>query len=116
MSSMESVVQDAGSEADRNMLLIAYVLHGLAVFTGISAVAAVIVNHIKLGETQNSLVRSHHIWMMRTFWWGLLWCAICGILSWILIGLAGFVVLGVWWLYRMIRGFMSFSERRAMPV
>lgn len=107
---------DTGSEAERNTLLITYVLHGLAPFTALTAaVIAVIISHIKVRETNSAFIRSHHSWLIRTFWWGLLWSLICGALTLLLVGYVGFAVLAVWWLYRTIRGFINYNEKRPMP-
>lgn len=110
-----SPIPDHGSDADRQMLTITYLLHALAPFTGITGIAAVIISFIKVNETQSAFIRSHHRWLLRTFWWGLLWGAICFVLTFVFIGIFGYLVLGVWWLYRTIRGFINYSERRSMP-
>ena len=98
---------DGGSEAERSTLLITYVLHALAPFTALTGIIAVIISHIKVGETQSPFIRSHHSWLIRTFWWG--------VLTMVVIGVFGFIVLGIWWLYRTIRGFINYSEKRPMP-
>jgi uncharacterized membrane protein len=117
---MESTIAqsaDAGTENERTALLIAYILHALSIFAGgITSIAGVIINHIKINDTQSEFVRSHHRWMMRTFWFGLLWAIVCGLLTLVFIGLLGFLVLAVWWIYRIIRGILSFSDRKPMPV
>lgn len=106
---------DTGTEQERTVLLVAYVLHGLAVFNGLTAIAGVIVNHIKVDETASAFIRSHHRWLIRTFWWGLLWSLVCAALTFVLVGAFGFLVLAVWWLYRIVRGALNYSERRPMP-
>lgn len=101
---------------ERNTLMIAYVLDAIAPFTGfLAAVISVIISHIKVNETQNAFIRSHHQWLIRTFWWSLLWGALCGILVIVLIGYAGLFALVVWWLYRVIRGLIDYSNNRPMP-
>lgn len=106
---------DIGTEQERNILVIAYVLHALALVTGLTAIAGVIVNHIKIKETQSPFIRSHHSWMMRTFWWGLLWSVICTALAWVLIGVFGYFILAVWWLYRIVRGILAYTDRKILP-
>ena len=103
-----------GSENERVTLLVTYVLHGLS-FIGITAIIAVIINYVKIKETRSDPIRSHHSWLLRTFWWGILWSVICFALSFVGIGLIGFLVLGVWWLYRVIYGAINFFERKPMP-
>ena len=108
--------QDQGTEQERTILVVAYVLHGLAIFNGLTAIAGVIVNHLKVNETNNPFIQSHHRWLIRTFWWGLLWSVICTVLMLVLIGWLGFLVLAVWWVYRIVRGVLNYTERQLMPV
>jgi len=106
---------NTGNEAERNTLLITYVLHALAPFTALTAIIAVVISHIKVRETQSAFIRSHHGWLIRTFWWGLLWFAISSVLVIVLIGYLGYLAVGLWWLYRTVRGFINYGEKRPMP-
>ncbi len=114
MEVIDQHTNDWGGENERVVLLVTYVLHGLS-FAGITALIAVIINYVKIKEAQSAPIRSHHRWLLRTFWWGILWAAICFALSFVGIGLIGFLILGVWWLYRVIYGAINFFERKPMP-
>lgn len=110
-----------GSEGECNTLLVAYVLYTVGLFTGgLVTVAGVIVCHIKRNEVTGSALQSHYRWLIRTFWFGLLWCSILWLLALTVILLfviwPGFIALGIWYLYRIIRGVLAFTERRALPV
>lgn len=107
---------DAGSEAERNTVLIAYILHALGPFTFLTAIAGVILNHIKVNDTQSVFIRSHHRWLLRTFWFGLLWSIIATVLMVIGIGFLIYAVVAVWYIYRIVRGILSFSERKPLPM
>lgn len=107
---------DAGTESDRNVLLIAYILHALGPFTALSAIAGVIINHLKINDTHNHFVRSHHRWLLRTFWFGLLWVIVSSILMVIGIGFLLYFVVAVWYIYRIVRGALCFAERKPMPM
>ncbi|MGH8456858.1 MAG: DUF4870 family protein [Stenotrophobium sp.] len=108
---------DQATESERSTLTIAYVLHVIGPFTAfVLNIAGVVLNHIRAAETRNHYIRSHHVWMLRTFWWTLLWSVISGILCVVVIGFAGFVIVGIWWIYRVVRGLINYSERRPMPV
>jgi uncharacterized membrane protein len=114
---MDVTSADTGSETERNTLLVAYILHALGAFTGgLTAIAGVIVNHIKVNETASEFVRSHHRWLLRTFWFGLLWAVIATVLMVVGIGVLIYLVVAVWYLYRIIRGVLNFSERKPMPL
>ena len=103
------------SEIERNVLLVTYVLYGLAFFSGISAIAGVIINHVKIADRRDGIAWTHHRWLMRTFWFSVLWALVCLVLSSVAIGLLGYVVLWIWGLYRVIRGVLAFAEHRPMP-
>lgn len=106
---------DHGTDTDRNTLLIAYVLYALAPFNGLTAIAGVIVNHIKINETGSEFIRSHHSWLLRSFWWGLLWTVISTVLMIVGVGFLIYGVLAIWYIYRVVRGLINFSDRRDMP-
>jgi uncharacterized membrane protein len=108
---------DQATESERTTLTIAYVLHVIGPFTAfLLNIAGLVLNHIKAAETKNHYIRSHHVWMLRTFWWTLLWTLLCIPLYFILIGFAIYIVVGFWWLYRVIRGLINYAERRPMPI
>lgn len=110
-----------GSEGERNTLLVTYVLYVIGLFTGgLVTIAGVIVCHIKRNEVASPALQSHYRWLIRTFWFGLLWGVILWLLALTVILLfviwPGFIALGIWYLYRIIRGVLAFVEHRAMPV
>lgn len=114
---MDILSADTGSETERNTLLVAYILHALGAFTGgVTAIAGVIINHIKINETASDFVRSHHRWLLRTFWYGLLWAIVATGLMVIGIGFLIYLAVGIWYLYRIIRGVLNFTERKPMPL
>ena len=107
---------DIGSEAERNTLLIAYVLHALGPFTFLTAIAGVILNHIKVNDTASAFIKSHHRWLLRTFWFGLLWSILAGVLMVIGVGFIIYAVVVVWYIYRIVRGILIFTERKPLPM
>ncbi|HET8882976.1 MAG TPA: DUF4870 domain-containing protein [Solimonas sp.] len=103
----------AASEAERTTLLVAYVLQAISPFTAFMAsIVSVVISYIKSAETQNEFIRSHHRYLIRTFWWTLILGFVFGLLCWIIIGIPLLVGLGIWWIYRMVRGFIAYGERR----
>jgi len=108
---------DQASESERTTLTIAYVLHVIGPFTAfLLNLAGLVLNHIKAAETQNHFIRSHHVWMLRTFWWSLLWSVVGGVLCLILAGYVVLAIVGLWWIYRVVRGLIGYAERRPMPI
>jgi len=113
-----------------------YGLHAFSLLTGIVGVAtvvgafltgwpsiiAVILNYVKRSEVRGTWLESHFRWQIRTFWFGLLWVSLCvvfvvatfgiGLLvAWLPIGFVG-----LWFIYRIVRGWMALSERKPMYI
>ena len=95
-----------------------YGLHTLSFFSaGIFSVIAIIINYVKRPDLPDDFFRSHFRWQARSFWFTLLWLALASPL-WVLIfpGWIAYVVIGLWYLYRFIRGWVSFADGRPMPL
>ena len=91
-----------------------YILHAVGFFIGLTWIVAIIVNYVRQDEARGTWVESHFRWQIRTFWFGLLWGVIGVITSFIVVG---FVVLAanyVWLIYRVVKGWLNFSERKPM--
>lgn len=100
----------------RQLTLVLYLLYGIGMFTGIPALIAVIINHVKYSDTVDTLYASHFRWQMRSFWWSLVWAVLGFLTVWIGVG---FVILGLnwcWLVYRLVRGFLSWNDGRRLPV
>jgi uncharacterized membrane protein len=98
----------------KNITMLVYGLQAASFFFGITAIAAVIINYIKKDDVLNTWLASHFRWQIRTFWFGLLWGAIGGLT--IIVGV-GFAVLGVaavWFIYRIVKGWLRLSEGKEM--
>jgi uncharacterized membrane protein len=100
---------------EKNLALIAYVLHLLGAFTLLSSIAALVINYIKRDES-STVLSTHHRWMIRTFWWGLVWCLLALVLAFVLIGFLVYGVVAVWWIYRHVRGLLALAENKPLPV
>lgn len=110
-----------------------YGLHALSALAGLTSAAfivtaflsgwpsiiAVILNYLKRGEVRGTWLESHFRWQIRTFWYTLLWFVCAGLLAVTLIGIPAALLLmlgaGIWVIYRIARGWLSLSERKAMP-
>lgn len=110
-----------------------YALHAFTVITGIlspafiltafltgwPSILAVILNYLKRGEARGTYLESHFRWQIRTFWFALLWVAIAWLLIITLLGIpfavAIFVIVGLWVLYRIARGWLRLIDRLEMP-
>ena len=95
----------------------------IAPLTGILGIVGVIVCYVKKNEAAGTWVASHFAWLIRTFWWSLLWAVIGWLvlftLGLVLIGIpiaiAIWFVAGLWVIYRVVRGYLLFKESQAIP-
>ena len=89
---------------------------------GLPSIVAVILNYVKRGDVHGTFLESHFRWQIRTFWYALLWIVVAFLLSLpLMLVLVGFVTLwlaavivGLWVLYRVIRGWMRLSAGQPM--
>ena len=103
------------SSGERTVMHVLYGLHTIAwASMGSLAVIALIVNYIKRGDEHDAIYASHHNYMISTFWWTLLWLLVTGPL-WLLFvfpGAIAYTVVGLWYLYRCIKGWLRFNDNR----
>ena len=91
---------------------------------GWPSIIAVIINYVKRGDARGTWLESHFRWQIRTFWIALAWVVVIGLagaaLAIVLIGFAiwgvGLFVLGLWAIYRIVRGWLRLKDRQAMPL
>jgi uncharacterized membrane protein len=93
-----------------------------AFLTGWPSIIAVVLNYVKRGEVRGSWVDTHFRWQIRTFWFGLLWVALCMLFIVATLGIGILIAwlplafVSVWFVYRIARGWWRLMDRRPMSV
>lgn len=119
---------DYGATEDRTVPAVTYALYLLAFATGFTAIIGVIVAYANQ-STAGPQMRSHYTFLIRTFWIGLVWCLIAGVilgigipLSFILIGIPLLILaklmfgLGaVWYGLRCVVGVIFLAQGEPYP-
>ena len=91
---------------------------------GVLGIIGIIVCYVKQDDAKGTWVASHFRWLIRTFWYSLLWGAIGGaifvllFIVFLLGPLLAFVIWGVasiWVIYRVIRGYLLFNQSKPVP-
>ena len=133
-SALHAPLQDVRLESLRTWTTVIYLLHGFSLLTGILGAAtvigafltgwpsiiAVILNYVKRGEARGTWLESHFRWQIRTFWFGLLWVVLCvlfvvGTLGvGIIIAWVPLAIVTVWFIYRIVRGWLALNSRQMM--
>jgi len=127
----------ATNEPRRSLIILIHVIYGLhaaslimgiigaatvvgAFLTGWPSIIAVILNYAKRSEARGTWLESHFRWQIRTFWFGLLWVTLCLLFVvatlgiGILIAWAPLGAVGLWFIYRIARGWLALIDRRPM--
>jgi uncharacterized membrane protein len=99
----------------KTVATVAYALQAAGFFVGITWIVAVIVDYVKRDDAAGTWLASHFSWQIRTFWWGLLWGVIGGLLALVLVGFVVLFADAVWIIYRIVKGWLRLSENRALP-
>jgi uncharacterized membrane protein len=127
----------SGQPADASLISythVIYALHSLSVLIGLTSawtivgsfifglpsIIAVVMNYARQSEARGTFLESHFRWQIRTFWFALLWVLVILALSLplmiILVGFftlgIGYVLLGIWVIYRIIRGWLALRDNR----
>jgi uncharacterized membrane protein len=130
-------VSVTGEPADASLISythVIYALHSLSVLIGLTSawtivgsfvfglpsIVAVIMNYARQADARGTFLESHFGWQIRTFWFALLWVLAIFALSLplmlVLVGfltlLLGYIVLGLWVIYRIIRGWTALRDHR----
>jgi uncharacterized membrane protein len=120
---MNQIVIPGGRASPHGELhLLTHVLYGLHTLSwfsaGIFSVVALVVNYVKRPDLPDDFYRSHFRWQSRSFWFTMLWLLLTAPL-WIFFVFPGWVAwsfIGLWYLYRYIKGWWRFVEHRPMPL
>lgn len=102
------------SESERTVVLVAYVLHLVGAIAGVTSLIGLILNYVRR-DRYGGTADSHHRWMIRSFWWALLWVVIGCVLTLIAIGWAVLFLAWVWYVYRHVRGLIALVNDEPMP-
>jgi uncharacterized membrane protein len=87
---------------------------------GWPSIIAVILNYARRGAVRGTWLESHFRWQLRTFWTAavVIVCISPLVFTFVLIPLviAVFVVVGLWAIYRIVRGWVALRDGLPVPV
>jgi uncharacterized membrane protein len=118
----QQLVLDSDLEQEKQTARLLYIVHGLTFFFsfGLLSFIPLILNYVKRPYTQGTMVYTHHTWMIRSFWYYILWIVVAAAM-WVTIILIPLgwligIVAWLWKAYRLIKGFVDLNNNRPMPV
>jgi uncharacterized membrane protein len=133
----EELAVSATAEPRESLIRLTHVIYGLhavslltgiigaatvvgAFLTGWPSIIVVILNYVKRSEVRGTRLESHFRWQIRTFWFGLLWVTLCGLFVVATLGIGLLIawlpltVVGLWFIYRIVRGWLRLLDHRPM--
>jgi uncharacterized membrane protein len=100
----------------KTIATVVYALQAVGFFVGITWLVAIVIDYVKRDDARGTWLESHFSWQIRTFWWGLLWCIVGGILLLVLVGYFVLLATAVWLIYRIVKGWLNLAEGKPVPV
>jgi uncharacterized membrane protein len=113
---MELELLDENERRLNNLTLTVYILQAVSLLVGVTGIVAVIINYVKRDDVRGTLYESHFEWQIRTFWLALLGYVIGAVLTWLLVGFVILFAVWVWYIYRVVKGFLYFNDRKPLPL
>ncbi|MFA5597424.1 MAG: hypothetical protein WCY47_00810 [Pusillimonas sp.] len=118
-----ATVQQGGPTEDpekikslKTVTTVIYALNALSFFVGITSIVAIIMNYVKLSDTRGTWLESHFRWQIRTFWYGILWAIVSFVLMFVMVGYVLLVAVCVWYIYRIVKGWLRLADNKPMYV
>lgn len=109
-------VPPSGQSNDTKIWAIAvWGLYLAGLVNGLTALVGLILAYVKRGELAGTVYESHMTYAIRTFWIALLGVIVGTVLLLVLIGYLLLLVVGIWSLYRMVRGLVLALDGRPIP-
>jgi uncharacterized membrane protein len=100
-------------ESARGTAIIAYVLYLLGWPTlHLATIVAVVLAYVKRGDVRGTIWESHYDNIINTFWTTLVLGIVFGLLCIVFIGIPLIIALGIWFLYRAIKGLVRAIDNR----
>ncbi len=113
MDETRPLALQAPTSNERAVMHVLYAMHTVAWLSlGTLAVIALVANYILRGEARHPLYLAHHSYMISTFWWTVFWLVITSplYLLFVLPGTVAWCVIGLWYLYRCLRGWLRLNN------
>ena len=109
-------LQSSGQNTDaRTWAIIVWALYLAGLVVGITVLVGLIMAYVKRGELAGTPFESHMTYAIRTFWIGLLGGIIGMVLMIVLIGFLVLFAVGIWVIYRSVRGLILAIDSRPIP-
>ncbi|MDX2348811.1 MAG: hypothetical protein QNK32_00335 [Porticoccus sp.] len=98
----------------KNLTQLVYILQAISLVVGVTSIAGLILNYLKRDEVKGTYLESHFAWQMKTFWFALLGVILGWLLAIVLIGFLILGAVGLWYIYRIVKGWLAFNDGKEL--
>lgn len=114
MSDMQGSSPEAGlMEPGKSNVQLVYALYLAGFVVGITPLIGLVIAYINRGKG-GGLLDSHYTYAIRTFWIGMLYSFVSLLLTFVFIGVIGFVATAVWSIARCVIGLQKIGRGEAI--
>ncbi|GED21652.1 DUF4870 family protein [Halomonas halmophila] len=111
-NAQDPAVLDDSPKPDTTIPMVIYALHLAGIVTGgLTSLVGVVMAYVYRGQGPHWL-DEHYRYQIRTFWMGLVYFAVSGLLTFILIGFLTWLLAVIWLVIRCVKGFKGLQEER----
>ncbi|HRO61019.1 MAG TPA: DUF4870 domain-containing protein [Burkholderiaceae bacterium] len=104
------LTDDTRTQEAKKLATICYALYAVSCIIGITAIGAIIINYLKRDDVAGTWVSSHFEWQIKTFWYTIAGLVVGWILMFILIGFPILLAVGIWAIYRVVKGWLALYD------
>jgi len=105
----EAVVDDKLT----NLTQLVYILQAISLAVGLTAIAGLILNYLKSDEVKGTYLEDHFNWQIKTFWFAFVGAILGWLLAIVLIGFLIWAVVGLWYIYRIVKGWLALNDGKS---
>lgn len=91
-----------------------YILYLASLVVGVTSLVGVVMAYVNVGDAPEPL-KSHYRFQIRTFWIGLLYAVIGGLLTLVVVGAVVLVFVAVWLIVRCVKGMRTLDRGEPVP-
>ena len=130
---MQSETIRTPTESLTKIIYIIYALHIFSAFNGLlspafiitafltgwPSIIALVMSYVWRNDAEDTYLHTHFNWLISTFWSALIWLFVAWLLVvtmvGIVIGIPLMLIVGLWVIYRLGKGFFALNDGRVVP-
>ena len=110
METTQEGSQTPDQEIIKKFTWAAYILFAVSLLTGLTSLFGLILAYLKRKDARGTIYFSHLNWLIKTFWWSVVAFILTAITFFYGIGMIVGIIAGIWYIYRIIKGWIYLVE------